>query len=73
MSFRTGSRAGLPRMRFHDLRHGAASLMLAQGASLREIMDVLGHSTISVTADLYAHIAPEARRAFADRIQVALG
>lgn len=67
------ARARLSRMRFHDLRHGAATLMRAQGADLRTIMEVLGHSTISITANLYTHIAPEVKRATADRMQAALG
>ncbi len=54
--------AKLPRYRFHDLRHSCASLLLAQGVPLKTISDILGHSQISVTADYYAHIAPEARR-----------
>jgi len=51
-------RAGLPDIRFHDLRHSAASLMLAQGVSLRVVMEVLGHSSISLTADTYSHVMP---------------
>lgn len=38
------ARAGLPRMRFHDLRHQAASLAIASGSGLREVMGMLGHS-----------------------------
>ncbi len=48
--------AGLPRMRFHELRHSAASLMLAQGVPLRSVMEVLGHSTIALTANTYGHL-----------------
>ncbi|MGE0541496.1 MAG: tyrosine-type recombinase/integrase [Dehalococcoidia bacterium] len=54
--------AGMPAMRMHDLRHGAASLLLAQGVTLREIMEILGHAQINITADLYTHIAPEMKR-----------
>jgi integrase len=67
------ARKGLRRMTFHELRHGCATLMLAQGAELRTISDVLGHSTITITADLYAHVAPRLKRAVADRMQAALG
>lgn len=42
------TKAGLPDIRFHDLRHSAASLMLAQGVPLRVVMEVLGHSSIGV-------------------------
>jgi integrase len=51
-------RAALPDIRFHDLRHSAASLMLAQGVPLRVVMEVLGHSSISVTANTYSHVMP---------------
>lgn len=50
--------AGLPDMRFHDLRHTCASLLLAQGVPARMIMEILGHSKISTTMDLYSHILP---------------
>lgn len=64
---------GLPRMRLHDLRHGAASLLLAKGATLREIMDFLGHSQISLTANLYTHLSDELRNAAADRMETVFG
>jgi integrase len=51
-------RAGLPEIRFHDLRHSAASLMLAQGVPLRVVMEVLGHSSIALTANTYSHVMP---------------
>lgn len=51
-------KAGLPRMPFHNLRHTAASLLLAQGLDLRVIQQVLGHSQIALTANLYAHVHP---------------
>jgi integrase len=51
-------RAGLPDVRFHDLRHSAASLMLAQDVPLRVVMEVLGHSSISLTANTYSHVMP---------------
>jgi integrase len=52
--------AGLPpATRFHDLRHACATYLLSQGIALRTISDLLGHSSISVTSDVYAHVAPE--------------
>jgi integrase len=50
--------AKLPSLRVHDLRHTAASLLLAQGIAPRTIMEILGHSQISLTMDTYAHIMP---------------
>jgi integrase len=66
------AKAGLPRMRFHDLRHGAASVLLQSGLSLREIMEILGHSQIGITANLYTHIAPEMKRDAAAKMEAAL-
>ena len=60
--------AGLPKKRFHDLRHGAASYMLAEGASLSEVQRVLGHSTITVTNDVYGHITVDATREATRRV-----
>jgi integrase len=65
--------AGLPRTRFHDLRHGAATLYLAQGVPLRVVQEILGHATISVTADVYGHLVPELQKDAADRMDDALG
>ena len=50
------SNAGLRKIRFHDLRHSCASLLLANGVGLKEIQEWLGHSTFSTTADIYAHL-----------------
>ena len=66
------SEIGMPRMRFHDLRHSCASLLLAQGVDLKSIQETLGHSTISVTMDTYSHLQDEARRTVADRMDEAL-
>jgi integrase len=46
----------IPRMRFHDLRHSAASLLIAAGVELVEVSLLLGHSELRVTADLYSHL-----------------
>jgi len=51
--------AGLPRMRLHDLRHGTATLLLAQGVPARVVMEILGHSQISMTLNTYSHVIPE--------------
>ena len=49
----------LPHIRFHDLRHSCASLLFAQGVSLKEIQAWLGHSTIGTTANIYTHYVLE--------------
>lgn len=61
--------AEIPRQRFHNLRHSAATLMLAQGVDAPAIMAVLGHSHISTTINLYAHVMPEVKRDAADRME----
>ena len=52
----------LNHMRLHDLRHFCASLLLAQGVPLKTISEILGHSQISTTADIYAHLSEETKR-----------
>lgn len=47
---------GLRRMRFHDLRHSCASLLLANGVLLKHIQEWLGHSDFTTTANIYAHL-----------------
>ena len=68
----TADRLGLP-VRLHDLSHTAASLMLAAGVPLKVVSEMLGHSSIGITADVYAHVTPELRREAADAMDRALG
>jgi integrase len=49
---------GLPDVRFHDLRHGAAVLLAAK-VDLKVVSGLLGHSSVAITADIYAHVLPE--------------
>jgi integrase len=58
-------RAGIDPARVHDLRHTAASLLLADGASPREIMELLGHG---ITMNIYAHVLDASKRALANRM-----
>ncbi|MET4611051.1 integrase [Rhodococcus sp. PvR044] len=71
--FRALSRgAGLPDCRLHDLRHLAATLMLTNGVPLALVSKTLRHSQVSITADLYGHLTPEAAHAAADALGAAL-
>lgn len=65
-------RLGLPRIRLHDLRHTSATLGLDSGESLKEVSARLGHSAISVTADLYTEVTPGLARASAHRLAASL-
>ena len=47
---------GMPKMRFHDLRHSCASLLLNNGVPLKHIQEWLGHSDFSTTANIYSHL-----------------
>ncbi|MCT1619302.1 tyrosine-type recombinase/integrase [Janibacter hoylei] len=67
------ARAGLRRIRFHDLRHTCASLLLAQGVSPRVVMEVLGHSQMSMTTDLYGHVMLSSLRSAADALDGVFG
>ena len=58
------ARTGLPTVRVHDLRHSAASILLAEGIELPQVTLLLGHSEMRITSDLYAHLMkPTAARA----------
>jgi integrase len=69
-------RTGIRRIRFHDLRHTCATLLLVQGVAPRVIMDLLGHTQISTTMDTYAHVMPALQKEAAakmDELLTALG
>ncbi len=66
------TKAGLRRVRVHDLRHTAASLLLEQGVHPRVVMEILGHSQISLTMNTYSHVVPDSVRAATDVVQEAL-
>ena len=55
----------LKKIRFHDLRHSCASVLLAQGVPMKQIQEWLGHSDMSTTMNIYAHSTREAKRASA--------
>jgi integrase len=65
---KTLEKAKLRRIRFHDLRHTFASLLIQNGESLAYVKDQLGHSSIKMTVDVYGHLVPGANRAAVNRL-----
>jgi integrase len=68
----TLKRAGVPTVRFHDLRHCCASLMLAAGVDCKVVSERLGHATPGFTANTYQHVLPGLQRAAAERLHAVL-
>ena len=66
------ARAGVARRPFHASRHTAASLLLAEGVPVKVVQEVLGHSLLSTTADIYGHLFPQAFAEAADAMERAL-
>lgn len=66
------TKAGLPHITFHQLRHAAVSLMAAQGVPLRDIMETVGHSQPATTMAIYAHSASDSKRDSAAKVAAAL-
>jgi integrase len=64
--------AGLPKIRFHDLRHSAATLLLAQGVSPRYVSELLAHSSVSFTMQTYAHVLDQTKREVAAQMDAIL-
>lgn len=60
--------AGLPHMRFHDLRHSAATILLMSGVHPKVVQERLGHSTIAMTLDVYSHVLPSIQQEAADKM-----
>ncbi len=61
-------RAGLRQVRFHDLRHSFASLLIQQGESLAYVKEQMGHHSIQITVDIYGHLSPEGNKSAVDRL-----
>ena len=65
--------AGVPRIRFHDLRHTCATLLLSSNVNPKIVSEMLGHATIAITLDTYSHMLPNmqdgAARAMEDTLQ----
>jgi integrase len=66
-------RAGVPAIRFHDLRHTRASILLAHAESIKAVSSRLGHSDVALTLRLYGHLLPDADHSLADTAQKAFG
>ena len=69
---RTLADAGLPRLRFHDLRHSAATLMLRAGVHPKVVSERLGHATVGITLDTYSHVLPDLQRDAAEALDAVL-
>ena len=61
-------KAGLPDIRFHDLRHSSATMLLSIGVHPKVVQELLGHSQISMTMDIYSHVLPTMQREAMDRL-----
>ncbi|GHO86440.1 tyrosine-type recombinase/integrase [Dictyobacter formicarum] len=55
-------KANLPDIRFHDLRHSAATILLSMGVNVKVIQELLGHANISITLNIYSHVTPTMQR-----------
>lgn len=66
------SGTGLPRIRFHDLRHTCATLMLKRGEHPKVVSERLGHASVQITLDRYSHVVPGLQREAARRLEAAL-
>lgn len=60
--------AGLPKMRFHDLRHSVGTLLMESGENPKIVSELLGHSSVSITLDIYSHVSPSMTRAASDKL-----
>jgi integrase len=58
----------LPKIRFHDLRHTAATLLLSEGVHPKIVQEMLGHSRINMTLDTYSHVMPDIQREAAQKM-----
>ena len=64
--------AGLPRIRFHDLRYTCATLLLSKNVNPKVVSEMLGHATIAITLDTYSHVLPTMQESAAKAMEEAL-
>jgi integrase len=64
--------AGLPQIRFHDLRHTCAALLLSKNVNPKVVSEMLGHATIAITLDTYSHVLPDMQDGAAKAMEEAL-
>jgi integrase len=64
--------AGLPQLRFHDLRHTCATLLLSKNVNQKIVSEMLGHTTIAITLDTYSHVLPTMQESAAKAMEDAL-
>lgn len=69
---RTLKNAGVPKVRIHDLRHSAVAILIAQGVDARSISEMLGHSSVAFTLQVYGHLMQETKRETAGKMDSAL-
>ena len=65
-------RAGLPQVRFHDLRHTCATLLLSKNVNPKVVSEMLGHASIAITLDTYSHVLPDMQDSAARAMEEAL-
>jgi integrase len=65
--------SGLPQIRFHDLRHSAATLLMLQGVHPRTVMEILGHKDLNTTMKIYGHVVDSMKQDAANRIDQLFG
>ncbi len=65
-------RAGLPQIRFHDLRHTCATLLLTKNVNPKIVSEMLGHATVAITLDTYSHVLPNMQSQAVSAIESAL-
>ena len=65
-------RVGLPQIRFHDLRHTCATLLLSKNVNPKVVSEMLGHASIAITLDTYSHVLPNMQESAAAAMEDAL-